>query len=47
MTAEVRSLAAQRDRNQRAADDRNLAEADRIRDGLTSSSSKQGNSRPR
>ena len=45
MTAEVRSIAAQRDRNQRAADDRNLAEVEKIRAGLTSNDSKRGNSR--
>ncbi|MFI1194136.1 hypothetical protein ACH4T9_12875 [Micromonospora sp. NPDC020750] len=45
MTADVRSINAQRDRNQRAADDRNLAEAERIRAGLTSADSKRRNSK--
>ena len=35
MTATVRSIAAQRDRDQRDADNRLLAEAERIRDGVT------------
>lgn len=45
MTAEVRSLDAQRDRNQRAADNRLLSEAERIRAGLTSSDDKRRNTR--
>ncbi|MFG1846839.1 hypothetical protein [Micromonospora carbonacea] len=45
MTAEVRSINAQRDRNQRAADNRLLAEAEKIRDGLTSSNDKRRNSK--
>jgi hypothetical protein len=44
VTAEVRSLAAQRDRRQRAADNQPLAEVDRIRAGL-SQDDKRRNSR--
>lgn len=35
MTAEVRSLAAQRDRDQRAADNKLIDNAGRVRDGLS------------
>lgn len=45
MSADVRSIAAQRDRNQRAADDRNAAEVEKIRAGLTSDNDKRGNSK--
>lgn len=39
MAGEVRSLAAQRDRQQREKDNRNAVEVEQIRDGLRKNSS--------
>lgn len=45
MTADVRSIAAQRDKTQRDADNRLLAEADRIRDGLSQGDKRRNSGR--